>query len=494
MTLSFPVVVFISFTAAVAVSARGDGWPQFRGGNGGVAQSAAPSTVEVGKPLWKVEMPTGHSSPCVWDGSIFLTAGQKDSKKLETICVDRETGKTRWRKDVTADAIEKLHEINNPAAPTPATDGKTVVSYFGSFGLVAYDFDGKELWRVPLPMAKIARGFGTGTSPVIAKGRVFLALQLENDSALVAFDLKDGKEVWRAPRPLYNQTWATPVYWREGDEDRIGLANAGRFIAYDWKDGKEAWFVNGVANQVCATPVVQDGVVYISSAGVLGDAAGITIPEPFEKMLRYDANKDGLLQFSEVPRDMVLANRGASDGAGNMPVRQGLGFMGKKEGDSMKAEDWEEFRKGMTAFKESDMNKTSVMAVRVGGKGDVTQSHVIWSESKGVPEVPSPLVANGRVYMIKNGGLLTCRDQKTGKVLFEERLGEGANGGYYASPIIAGDRIYLASDTGAFTVLRASDKLEILARENFKERIQATPAIVNSILFVRTENHLWAFK
>lgn len=143
-----------------------------------------------------------------------------------------------------------------------------------------------------------------------------------------------------------------------------------------------------------------------------------------------------------------MANRGASDGAGNMPLRQALGFGGKKEGDSFDAKDWEEARKMIIQFKESDLNKTSLMAVRAGGKGDVTEANVLWNESKGVPEVPSPLVANGRVYLIKNGGLLTCRDQKTGKVLFEERVGQGGNGGYYASPVAAGDRIFFGVGHG----------------------------------------------
>jgi len=127
-----------------------------------------------------------------------------------------------------------------------------------------------------------------------------------------------------------------------------------------------------------------------------------------------------------------------------------------------------------------------------GGAGDASKSAVIWSESKGVPEIPSPLLLNDRIYLVKSGGVAICRDTKTGKNIFEERL--GAEGGYFASPVAAGGRIYAASDRGTVTVFEAGDSLKILAKNELGEAIMATPAIVEGKLYVRTKTKLYAFK
>jgi outer membrane protein assembly factor BamB len=469
-------------------------WPQFRGSSHGAAVSAGPTEILPEKALWKTAVPEGSSSPCIWGENLFLTAANKTNSQLETLCVDRKIGSIRWRKTEKVPTLEKTHAVNNPAAPSPATDGKTVIAYFGSFGLIAYNLDGKEIWRTPLPLAKSHMGYGASSSPIIVKDRVFVAVPLGSDSYTAAYNVADGKEIWRTPRSLYNATWSTPIHWKENGADRIGLSNAGRFIAYDWKDGKEVWFVDGVANQVCATPIENDGVIYISAAGVFGEAAAITIPEPFNEMTaKYDKNKDGKIHYSEIPETLLFVKRGTSDGAGDMTIHRLLGMMGQDKNASFDETAWEAMRKELTAFGKSAENKTSLMAVRTGGKGDVSATHLLWNESRGVPEVPSPLFAKDRIYQIKNGGILTCREAKTGKLVFEERLGGASTGGYYASPTLAGDAIYLASDTGAITIVRASDKLDVISRANLGERVQASPAIIDGNLYIRTQKHLWSF-
>jgi outer membrane protein assembly factor BamB len=486
ITLSIVAAIFLTFSTDAAES-----WPQFRGSLYGFAPGANPPTeLAPEKAIWKTSLHEGSSSPCVWENSIFLTDANRASLELEAICLNRASGDVQWRRSIKAEKLERVHEVNTPAAPTPVTDGKTVVVYFGSLGLVAYDFQGKELWRTRLPLARAQRGFGTGVSPLLVKGRIFLPLELGNDSYMAAYNLEDGKEIWRTLR-LFHGTWATPIHFQENGADRVGQVSSGRFVAYDWTDGKEIWWLDGIANQVCATPVAKDGIIYISSAGVLGERAAITIPEPFDKArAQYDANNDGLVQFTEIPEKELFAKRGNSDGAGDMPLRQAFGFFGKKKEDSFNAEQWEEIRKQFISFKESDMNKTSLRAVRVGGKGDA-KGHILWDESRGVPEIPSALLVKGRLYLIRNGGILTCRDAATGKLLFDERI--GAAGGYYASPVATDDHIYLASDTGAITVVRASDKLEVISRTTLGERVHATPAICGSSIYIRSQNTLWAF-
>ena len=131
------------------------------------------------------------------------------------------------------------------------------------------------------------------------------------------------------------------------------------------------------------------------------------------------------------------------------------------------------------------------MAVRPGGKGEVNQANIAWSEKKGVPGVPSPLSYNGRLYTFQNGGIVFCRVAKTGALLYSGRL--GAPGYYYSSPVAADDKVYIASEEGVVVVLDAGEKLNILAKNKLDGAILATPALVDSNIYVRTENHLYAF-
>jgi outer membrane protein assembly factor BamB len=132
-----------------------------------------------------------------------------------------------------------------------------------------------------------------------------------------------------------------------------------------------------------------------------------------------------------------------------------------------------------------------LFAVKPGGQGDVTRTHVLWREGKATPEVPSPLFYRGRVYTVRDGGIVSCLGAATGKTLFRERLGPG--GGYFSSPVAGDGKVYSASGKGVVTVLEAGDAFKVLARNDLQEPIMATPAIADGKLYVRTEKHLYAF-
>ena len=148
-------------------------WPQFRGHNGDGLGLKAKPPIKIGPSngvLWRVEVPWSPSSPCVWGDHIFLTTFEDG--QLQTRCYDRRTGGLVWTRSVKVEKLETYHNSEgSPAAATPATDGDRVVSYFGSFGLVCYDFKGNEVWKHPLPLAQSHGGFGSGTSPIIAARR-----------------------------------------------------------------------------------------------------------------------------------------------------------------------------------------------------------------------------------------------------------------------------------------------------------------------------------
>jgi outer membrane protein assembly factor BamB len=310
---------------------------------------------------------------------------------------------------------------------------------------------------------------------------------------MAAYDLATGNEAWKAPRPIHNKSWSTPVVWSEGGSRRVGVPATARFSAYDLASGKEVWWVDGIGNQVCATPVVDGDTIVMSSAGVLGERDNVIIPPTFDEFLaQHDANKNGKIGPDEIPESVLIADRKAAGGAGNMSLTEMLGFFVSDAAKEWTGDEWEKMRQSLIAFKDSDLNKTNVMAVRTGGTGDVTKTHVVWQELRGVPEVPSPLAYRDRVWMIKTGGVLTCLAAADGKIVFQGRVGQA--GGYYASPVASGGRIYVASDYGAVTVLEAGDELKVLAHNQVPDAVLATPAIVDGTLFVRTARQLFAFR
>lgn len=442
---------------------------------------------------WAVPVPAGHSSPCVSGHRIFLTGADPKARTLATLCIDRDSGKVLWQREREVEKLEACHKISNAATATAATDGKAVFVYFASYGVIAYDFDGKELWTKPLPLAVNRMGFGSGTSPILAGELLLVDVHAGGDSHLLALRAGNGEVAWKAANPVFNEGWSSPISWREGGEAVVGVLNASRFTVRRLKDGSEKWWIAGLPNQTCATPSLQADLLILTGTGVLGETSEMITPPPFDEMLsKYDENKDGKITTEEIPKTLLVADRKASDGAGNMTLRQFLGFQTGGKSVTYTKSDWEQGLAQFDQFKNSDFGTTRAMAVRTGGKGDVSKSAIVWSESKGVPEVPSPLVLGDRVYLVKSGGLVICRDVQTGKSIYEERL--GAAGGYYASPIAAGNHIYAASDRGTVVVFEAGDALKVLARNDLGEPIMATPAAVNGTLYVRTEKKLYAFR
>jgi outer membrane protein assembly factor BamB len=119
------------------------------------------------------------------------------------------------------------------------------------------------------------------------------------------------------------------------------------------------------------------------------------------------------------------------------------------------------------------------------------RARVVWKEKKSLPEVPTPLAYHGRLYVVKNGGFLSCLEAATGKLLYRERLGEG--GIYYASPVAGDGKVYVASESGVVVVCKDGDKFEVLERNDLEEPVKATPALADGKIYLRTATHLYAF-
>src|SRR5262245_7908065 len=254
-------------TTFLVQAAPPQNWPQFRGINGaGIAVDARPP-LKIGPSesvLWSVEVPWSPSSPCVWGERIFLTtfnAGQ-----LEVRCHDTADGRLRWSREIKPESIEEHHRSDgSPAASTPATDGRRVVSYFGSFGLICHDFEGKEIWRHPLPMAESGGKFGTGTSPIIVGRHVVLNRDQYRYSSLMAVDLETGRTIWDTPRPDAAGSFGSPAFWRNDGEDQVVLAATAKLKGYAVQTGAERWVVDGVTGTVCTTAVADGSMLYFAA-------------------------------------------------------------------------------------------------------------------------------------------------------------------------------------------------------------------------------------
>ncbi|MDH3403298.1 MAG: PQQ-like beta-propeller repeat protein [Acidobacteriota bacterium] len=277
-------------------------WPQWRGPlANGVAPHADPPLTwsETENVRWKVPVPgRGHGSPVVWGDRVFLlTAVASDPGdeggvtpagplRFVVLAVDRRTGATLWERTA---AEEVPHEGTHPdgswASASAVTDGELVVAYFGSRGLHAYDMNGEPLWSRDFGDMATRRGFGEGSSPLLAGDLVVVNWDHEGDSFLVALDKRDGREVWRRERDEIT-SWATPLLVAEGGRQQVVVNATGRVRGYDLETGEPLWEAGGQTVNVVPSPVHGAGLVYATSgfrgsalkairvAGARGDLTG----------------------------------------------------------------------------------------------------------------------------------------------------------------------------------------------------------------------------
>lgn len=468
-------------------------WSQFRGhGSLGVATDGKyASEFGPGKNVrWKTEIPSGVSSPCIWGERIFLSALDAAKQTLETICIERSTGKVLWRQSAPAEKIEKVHKVSSAANATPATDGERVYVYFGSYGLLCYDFAGQSLWRYPIPL--VNSRFGSGASPIVADGKVILNHDEESGEAfLLAVDCRTGKAAWKTPRQPSFTKYSTPVLWRAGEgKSEILVGGGQRLVSYDLSTGKEIWWINEVPPQLVGTPVVVADRVFFSGTGMFGEPENfVKLPTFAELAQKCGITGDAPIPIASIPKDVLIVDRRASGGAGNSPLSQFVSGADSDNDKKISKQEWETFAQGFGSYASSA--KPAVCCVRLGGHGDVRQSHLIWNEIRGVPEVPSLLVYRDRVYGVRNGGFFHSRNARDGKETYSERL--DAPGGYYASPVAGDEKIYVASDRGMVTVIAAGDQFRVLRRNDIQERVIATPALVGGVIYLRTDTKLYAF-
>ncbi len=415
--------------SSVSLAAIAEDWPQFRGPGGrGVSETARPPIVfgPTNNVSWKVSIPPGYSSPVVTGQRIFLTAETEEG--FETLGLDRKEGRILWRQQIPAKKSDGPEESGGPgpAIPTPVTDGKSVYALFGTFGVIAYDLDGRERWRHAF--AKPNReAIG---SPILIHDLLIVVSDQQDGSYVEARDKQTGHLQWRTERPEFRVSRATPFHWVHGVRDELIVPGSGRLMAYDPPNGRVKWSYSGTARVATSSPTSGDNLLFSSS--------------------------------TKQADDMTSAASAAAE------ANETSGVAASPFGDG-------------------------ILALRPGGMGDITLTHLAWKGVRSIPYAASPLFYKGRLFTIKSGGMVSAYDVKSGTPIYvDERL--DALETYYASPVAAADRVYFTGVDGIISVISATNSTPtILARNQLRETIVSTPALVDQTLLVRTLKSLYAF-
>lgn len=447
-------------------------WAQFRGPNGDGISETTGLPISFGPEenlAWKTPLPPGHSSPVLSADAIFLTAVDKNA--LLTICLDRKTGAIRWQKEAPREREAHVDYRSSPAAASPVTDGSSVYVFFQDYGILAYDMAGNELWQHPLgPFNNV---YGMGASPILVDDKLIFVSDQSTDSYIMALNKKTGEQLWRTERREAKSGHCTPViYETESGEKQIIVPGSFLLTAYSPESGEKIWWVRGLSFEMKSTPVFEDGIMYINGYGSPLNQPGnqVELPQYEDMLAEQDADKNGVLSKPEVP---------------DKPASDWFGFV-DLDGDSvLNKDDWEYMRAALASL-------NGMLAIRLGGEGDMTEANSIWQYRKSVPQLPSPLLYKNILYMINDGGIATSFKPETGEVIKQGRL-KGANDQYYASPVAADDKVFMVSRKGKVSVLKPDGNLEVMAVNDLGEQCYATPAIADQHIYIRTVKALYCF-
>jgi len=329
-TATAAVIMILATCLLCASSPRargGDTWPQFRGARGaGIAdESNLPVQWSATENVaWSVEIPgRGWSSPVVWGKRVFVTSAISPSsfkqpqtgifgndyiaellakglppaevnrlsneRDIETTkelaadvqwmvyCIDADTGRIEWAREAHKGKPHMgRHRKNSFASETPVTDGERVYAYFGNVGLFCYSMKGDLQWSSTSVPHKIYLDFGTASSPVLYRGRIYIQNDNEEDSFLAAVDARTGKEVWRVSRndgAGRKSAWATPHVWENRLRTEIIAIARGQAVSYDL-EGKELWRLKGLRGQATPLAISDSSLLYVGT----GDQTGVTRP------------------------------------------------------------------------------------------------------------------------------------------------------------------------------------------------------------------------
>jgi len=380
------------------VSPGVDDWPWWRGpslDNVARADQAPPlEWSEEKNILWRVKLGgKGHATPCIWGDRIFLPTGDKAEQTISMICLDRETGKEKWRTDVYSGDLPKIHRDNSYASSMAACDGERVFFAYqtsDAIRIVALDLGGTLVWDEEVAKYKTVQGHSA--SPAIYKSAIIMTADCKGAAALVALHRKTGKVIWRAARPGDKESYASPLVARVAGRDQLFIVGPDDTRSYDPGTGKFLWVCDGPA-EYCAATVAFDKDMIYSTGG---------FPEKALLAIRADGNKNVTRTHLEWKSDRK---------AGYVPSP---------------------LLSGQYVYAVSDKG---LMRCYDAGSGKVS-----WEHHLQMPFYSSPVLVGQRIYLFdKKGSGLVIQAGGTFKLLAENTLPDGV----FATPVIVGGRIYL---------------------------------------------------
>jgi outer membrane protein assembly factor BamB len=481
MLRATPCVVLL--LCATALADGSEEWTRFRGPNGTGISSAANLPIAFGPEknvAWKTAVPPGHSSPVLSERHIFLTAHtpEKETYKLLLLAIDRRTGAIAWQREVPRLHRGRLENVNGAASPSTATDGSNVYAFFQEFGLISFTADGKERWRLPLGPFNIFYGFGA--SPILVDDTLILSVDQDLGAYLLAVDPRTGRQRWKVDRPHVISGYSTATVYRPKDGPaQIVIPESFQLSAYSVKDGSRVWWVRGLACEMKSVASYDDEYIYINGWGFPLNQPGEQVPTvPFaDGLTKYDSNGDGHVGREEIKGESKLDRV--------LGPKYGFDAFDLSRDGRLDAREWDVMRAMLGA-------ENGLLAIKMGGRGDMTESAIRWRYQRPVPQVPSTLLYKGVLFMVNDSGILLSFDPKTGEVLKRDRL-KGAIDKYFASPVGADGKVWLVSQDGTLSVVSAAAQWEILAVNALGEEVFATPAFADGQVFVRTRGTLYSF-
>jgi len=409
-------------------------WSQFRGPNGdgkGLATDLPVEFSETRRVRWKTPIhDKGWSSPVVWGDRIWLTTGRWDGSQLFAICVDFESGKVVH--DIKVFDVEQpppeYPELNSHATPTPVVEDGRVYVHFGSYGTACLDTrSGEKLWE--RRDLRCDHRVRPASSPIIGGDSLFLTFDGVDKQFIVALDKATGKTLW--------------LQHRRVDSDFIAVLRA-QGVENPEEAAKEKPNDN---RKSYATPTI---IEHQGKRQLISPAAEVTIsydPETGKELWR-------------------VRHQGWGWNVACRPVYEhGLVFL------------------------TTGVART-LLAVRPSGTGDVTDTHVVWRTRKSTSSISSPLIVDDLLFMISDGGgIVSCLEAKSGRQVWRERLGGIQS--HWASPVCSDGKIYFFSKEGRVSVISAAREFQLLAANKFDRGFNASPAIVDDAMILRSLTHLY---
>jgi len=401
---SIPAVSSVQKDEAVITTALlTEQWPGFRGpgGNGISPYKNIPKAWDGSDStniLWKTEIPVhGYSSPIITNGKLFVTGGNKNERKV--FCLNAESGAIIWSRTVR-NMVRAADEFNFDwvddntgfAAPTMATDGKSVVAIFATGDMGCFRLNGDLVWTMNVGAPD--NHYAHSSSLIINKNLCFVQLDHHRDPKLLAVDMSNGSTVWQVNRKTIS--WSSPICVEVGDRTELILADSKRVSSYNPETGELFWEENCLGGEVGPSPAFSDSLIFV--ANEYAKASSIKIDKTAEK-----------------------------------------------------------------------------------------QSNILWQSTDNLPNTASPLAHSNLLLLASSRGIVTMLNANNGKVHWEHNFGKG----FYSSPILSENLVYLTDLNGKTYIIRMSTEFEILAENELGEPTSCTAAMITDRLFIRGNKHVF---